>query len=84
MFMDGRAKVEDTYLKHRVGFMYPISTYNISIVINNTQERDSGQYMCSVSLVDDSSQNGGNIGFVNLTVLGKFEPLFAGFLFEIS
>uniref|UniRef100_A0A8U7NER1 Uncharacterized protein n=1 Tax=Corvus moneduloides TaxID=1196302 RepID=A0A8U7NER1_CORMO len=42
------------YLKPRVGFLYSIVTHNISILINDTQEQDSGQYMCTVNVVDDT------------------------------
>ncbi|NWW75105.1 ESAM protein, partial [Climacteris rufus] len=67
-YLDGVEKVEETDLKSRVGFLYPTPTYNISVLINATQERDSGQYMCTVNVVDDSSTVR-NVGIINLTVL---------------
>lgn len=71
-YIDGKSKVEEMYLKHRVGFLYPMPSSNISIAINNTQEDDSGQYMCTVNLGDENSVDGRNIGLLNLTVLGKW------------
>ncbi|NXS52856.1 ESAM protein, partial [Brachypteracias leptosomus] len=68
-YLDGVMKVEETELKPRVGFLYPIVTHNISIFINATQERDSGQYMCTVNVVDDVTSTGKNVGVINLTVL---------------
>uniref|UniRef100_A0ACB8EY03 Uncharacterized protein n=1 Tax=Sphaerodactylus townsendi TaxID=933632 RepID=A0ACB8EY03_9SAUR len=68
-YIDGKSKVDESYFKHRVGFLYPMPSSNISIAINNTQEDDSGQYMCTVNLGDESSTDGRNIGLVNLTVL---------------
>ncbi|NXN51326.1 ESAM protein, partial [Rynchops niger] len=68
-YLDGVVKVEETELKPRVGFLYPILTHNISVVINATRERDSGQYMCTVNVVDDVTSTGKNIGVINLTVL---------------
>ncbi|KFO93675.1 Endothelial cell-selective adhesion molecule, partial [Buceros rhinoceros silvestris] len=44
-FMGGEVKVPETELKPRVGFLYPVITHNISIFINATRERDSGQYI---------------------------------------
>ncbi|XP_015284883.1 PREDICTED: endothelial cell-selective adhesion molecule-like [Gekko japonicus] len=68
-YIEGKSKVEEMYLKHRVGFLYPMPSSNVSIVINNTQEEDSGQYMCTVNLADENSVDGRNIGLINLTVL---------------
>ncbi|KFQ20668.1 Endothelial cell-selective adhesion molecule, partial [Mesitornis unicolor] len=68
-YIDGKEKVEETELKPRVGFLYPIVTHNISVVINATRESDSGQYMCTVNVVDDASSTGKNVGVINLTVL---------------
>ncbi|XP_055675517.1 endothelial cell-selective adhesion molecule isoform X2 [Falco peregrinus] len=70
-YLDGVAKVEETELKPRVGFLYPILTHNISVFINATRERDSGQYMCTVNVVDDDTSTGKNIGVINLTVLDR-------------
>ncbi|KFP83082.1 Endothelial cell-selective adhesion molecule, partial [Acanthisitta chloris] len=67
--MNGVVKVEETELKPRVGFLYPILTHNISVFINDTRERDSGQYMCTVNVLDDNTSMGRNIGIINLTVL---------------
>uniref|UniRef100_A0A8U7NDU3 Uncharacterized protein n=1 Tax=Corvus moneduloides TaxID=1196302 RepID=A0A8U7NDU3_CORMO len=53
-YLGGVPKVEETDLKPRVGFLYSIVTHNISILINDTQEQDSGQYMCTVNVVDDT------------------------------
>ncbi|NXO72606.1 ESAM protein, partial [Phainopepla nitens] len=64
---DGVVKVEETDLKPRTGFLYSVSTRNISMFINATREQDSGQYMCTVSVVDDRLEK--NIGIINLTVL---------------
>lgn len=63
--------MEETELKPRVGFLYPVLTHNISIFINATREHDSGQYMCTVNVVDDVTSTGKNVGVINLTVLGK-------------
>ncbi|XP_074417115.1 endothelial cell-selective adhesion molecule-like isoform X1 [Larus michahellis] len=68
-YLDGVVKVEETELKPRVGFLYPVLTHNISVFINATRERDSGQYMCTVNVVDDVTSTGKNIGVINLTVL---------------
>ncbi|XP_077161791.1 endothelial cell-selective adhesion molecule [Paroedura picta] len=68
-YIEGKSKVEDMYLKHRVGFVYSMPSSNVSIAINNTQEEDSGQYMCTVNLADESSADGRNIGLINLTIL---------------
>ncbi|XP_061449019.1 endothelial cell-selective adhesion molecule isoform X2 [Rhineura floridana] len=67
VYMTGATKVEDPDLNNRVGFLYPMPFNNVSIAINNTKEADSGQYMCTVNLLDDKS--GKNIGLINLTVL---------------
>ncbi|NWZ67512.1 ESAM protein, partial [Acrocephalus arundinaceus] len=66
-YLSEMPKVEETYLKPRVGFLYPIHTHNISMYINATQEQDSGQYMCSVNMVDERLDK--NVGIINLTVL---------------
>ncbi|KAM8989536.1 endothelial cell-selective adhesion molecule isoform 2-T2 [Guaruba guarouba] len=68
-YLDGVVKVEETELKPRVGFLYPVLSHNISVFINATRERDSGQYMCTVNVVDEASSMGKNIGVINLTVL---------------
>ena len=73
-YLDGVVKVEETELKPRVGFLYPIVTHNISVFINATRERDSGQYMCTVNVVDDVTSAGKTVGVINLTVLGKAWP----------
>uniref|UniRef100_A0A8C5JEL5 Endothelial cell adhesion molecule n=1 Tax=Junco hyemalis TaxID=40217 RepID=A0A8C5JEL5_JUNHY len=67
--MSGVVKVEETDLKSRVGFLYPIETRNISLLINATREQDSGQYMCTVNVVDDTIRKHKNVGLINLTVL---------------
>ena len=74
-YMDGVTKVEETELKSRVGFLHSVLTHNISLIINATQERDSGQYMCTVNVVDDATSTGKNVGIINLTVLGKAPPV---------
>ncbi|NWI95003.1 ESAM protein, partial [Pitta sordida] len=68
-YMDSTPTVQETELKSRVGFLYPILTHNISVFINATQERDSGQYVCTVNVADDKSSTGRNVGVINLTVL---------------
>ncbi|XP_068028073.1 endothelial cell-selective adhesion molecule isoform X1 [Anomalospiza imberbis] len=68
-YIGGVVKVEETDLKSRVGFLHPIFTHNISVFINATREQDSGQYMCTVNVVDDSIKLHKNIGLINLTVL---------------
>ncbi|KFP04485.1 Endothelial cell-selective adhesion molecule, partial [Calypte anna] len=68
-YMDGVVKVEETELKPRLGFLYPVPSHNISLFINATQERDSGQYLCTVNVVDDVTSTGKNVGVINLTVL---------------
>ncbi|XP_009467884.1 PREDICTED: endothelial cell-selective adhesion molecule [Nipponia nippon] len=68
-YLDGAVKVEETELKSRVGFLYPVLTHNISVFINATREHDSGQYMCTVNVVDDVTSMGKNVGVINLTVL---------------
>ncbi|KFQ20679.1 Endothelial cell-selective adhesion molecule, partial [Merops nubicus] len=68
-YIDGEVKVEETELTPRVGFLYPVLTHNISLFINATREGDSGQYMCTVNVVDDATSTGKNIGVINLTVL---------------
>ncbi|NXQ87038.1 ESAM protein, partial [Nyctibius grandis] len=68
-YLDGVVKVEETELKPRLGFLYPVLTHNISVFINSTRESDSGQYMCTVNVVDDVTSTGKNVGVINLTVL---------------
>ncbi|NXE57908.1 ESAM protein, partial [Casuarius casuarius] len=68
-YLDGVVKVEESDLKRRVGFLYPVLSHNLSVLINGTQEHDSGQYMCTVNVADDSSSTGKNVGVINLTVL---------------
>ncbi|NWY27969.1 ESAM protein, partial [Pheucticus melanocephalus] len=65
----GVVKVEETDLKSRVGLLYPINTHNISLFINASREQDSGQYMCTVNVVDDVIRMHKNVGLINLTVL---------------
>ncbi|NWT23830.1 ESAM protein, partial [Cardinalis cardinalis] len=65
----GVVKVEETDLKSRVGLLYPIDTHNISLFINASREQDSGQYMCTVNVVDDVIRMHKNVGLINLTVL---------------
>ncbi|XP_058050170.1 endothelial cell-selective adhesion molecule isoform X1 [Ahaetulla prasina] len=73
-FMYETTKVEDPDLKQRLGFLFRMPFHNVSLVINNTKEMDSGQYMCTVNVPDDSTVNGRNIGLVNLTVLVPPSP----------
>ncbi|NXL92308.1 ESAM protein, partial [Alectura lathami] len=68
-YMNGKVKVEETELQSRVGFLYPVLTHNISLVINATRECDSGQYMCTVNVMDDVASMGKNVAVINLTVL---------------
>ncbi|XP_059723023.1 LOW QUALITY PROTEIN: endothelial cell-selective adhesion molecule [Haemorhous mexicanus] len=68
-FIGGVVKVEETDLMSRVGFLYPILSHNISLFINATREQDSGQYMCTVNVVDDTIRMHKNVGIINLTVL---------------
>ncbi|KAM6238412.1 LOW QUALITY PROTEIN: endothelial cell-selective adhesion molecule [Porphyrio hochstetteri] len=68
-YLDGVAKVEETELKPRVGFLHPVLSHNISVLINATRERDSGQYLCTVNVADDATTTGKNVGVINLTVL---------------
>ncbi|XP_010116446.1 PREDICTED: endothelial cell-selective adhesion molecule-like, partial [Chlamydotis macqueenii] len=68
-YLGGVVKVEETELKPRVGFLYPDLTHNISLVINATQERDSGRYMCTVNVADNVTSTGKNVGVISLTVL---------------
>ncbi|XP_067166238.1 endothelial cell-selective adhesion molecule [Apteryx mantelli] len=68
-YLDGTVKVEETFLKPRVGFLHPVTSRNLSVLINGTRERDSGQYVCTVNVPDDGAGGGRNVGVVNLTVL---------------
>ncbi|NXT61226.1 ESAM protein, partial [Chaetops frenatus] len=68
-YLGEKVKVEETDLKPRMGFLYPILTHNISVFINATREQDSGQYMCTVNVMDDPNRLGKNVGIINLTVL---------------
>ncbi|XP_065508103.1 endothelial cell-selective adhesion molecule-like isoform X2 [Caloenas nicobarica] len=68
-YLDGTVKVEETELKPRVGFLHPVLSHNISLVINVTREGDSGQYMCTVNVVDEATSTGKNVAVINLTVL---------------
>ncbi|NXB28076.1 ESAM protein, partial [Eulacestoma nigropectus] len=68
-YLGGVVKVEETDLKPRMGFLYPIITHNISVFINATREQDSGQYMCSVNVVNDTIRLDKSVGIINLTVL---------------
>lgn len=74
-YLGGVVKVEETDLKPRMGFLYPIVKHNISVLINATREQDSGQYMCTVNVVDDNISLDKNFGIINLTVLGKALPV---------
>lgn len=77
-YLGGTVKVEETDLKPRIGFLHSVPGHNISMFINATQEQDSGQYMCSVNIEDDTIQPGKDIGIINLTVLGKALPVTLG------
>uniref|UniRef100_A0A669PW96 Endothelial cell adhesion molecule n=1 Tax=Phasianus colchicus TaxID=9054 RepID=A0A669PW96_PHACC len=68
-YLDGEVKVEETELKPRVGFLHPVLTHNISLFINATREQDSGQYICSVNVVDDIISPIRSMAIINLTVL---------------
>ncbi|NWR09774.1 ESAM protein, partial [Paradoxornis webbianus] len=68
-YLGGVEKVAETDLQPRMGFLYSMPNQNISIFINATQEQDSGQYMCSVNVVDDAISSDRNVGIINLTVL---------------
>ncbi|XP_075460414.1 endothelial cell-selective adhesion molecule isoform X2 [Ascaphus truei] len=68
-YLGGLTEVEEPQFKGRIDFVYPMPSKNISIIINNTREIDSGQYKCHVNVPDDSSSGGGNIGEINVTVL---------------
>uniref|UniRef100_A0A8C3UQW7 Endothelial cell adhesion molecule n=1 Tax=Catharus ustulatus TaxID=91951 RepID=A0A8C3UQW7_CATUS len=68
-YLGGKVKVEETDLKPRIGFLHSVPGHNISMFINATQEQDSGQYMCSVNMEDDTIRQGKDIGIINLTVL---------------
>ncbi|OCT57180.1 endothelial cell-selective adhesion molecule [Xenopus laevis] len=61
--------IDDTQFKNRVRFAEPMPSKNISIIINNTQEIDSGIYKCLVNVPDDTSIGGGNSGAINVTVI---------------
>ncbi|KAF4793489.1 endothelial cell adhesion molecule [Turdus rufiventris] len=67
-YLGGTVKVEETDLKPRIGFLHSVPGHNISMFINATQEQDSGQYMCSVNIEDDTIQPGKDIGIINLTI----------------
>uniref|UniRef100_A0A8C8RR14 Endothelial cell adhesion molecule n=1 Tax=Pelusios castaneus TaxID=367368 RepID=A0A8C8RR14_9SAUR len=73
-YMNGNVKVSETYLKNRTGFVYPMPNSNISISISNTQEMDSGEYMCTVNIEDEAIIDGKNIGVINVTVLVPPSP----------
>lgn len=77
-YLGGVVKQAETDLRPRMGFLYPMPNHNISIFINSTREQDSGQYMCSVNVVDDSFTSDKNVGIINLTVLGKALPVAPG------
>ncbi|XP_053546458.1 endothelial cell-selective adhesion molecule [Bombina bombina] len=68
-YMGDVTTVQEPQFKNRLGFVYPMPSRNISIIINSTQEIDSGQYKCVVNVEDDDSSGGGNIGEINVTVL---------------
>ncbi|NXS16146.1 ESAM protein, partial [Mystacornis crossleyi] len=68
-YLGGVVKVEETDLKPRMGFLYSIDTHNISVFINATREQDSGRYMCTVNVLDDTIRLDKNVGIINLTVL---------------
>ncbi|XP_053222785.1 endothelial cell-selective adhesion molecule [Podarcis raffonei] len=67
VYMTGGTKVVDSDFSRRLSFLYPMPFSNVSIAINNTKETDSGQYMCTVNLLNSGSEQ--NIGLINLTVL---------------
>lgn len=77
-YLGGKVKVEETDLKPRIGFLHDVNSRNISVFINATREQDSGQYMCSVNVEDDTIRLDKNIGVINLTVLGKALPVTLG------
>ncbi|XP_010075415.1 PREDICTED: endothelial cell-selective adhesion molecule-like, partial [Pterocles gutturalis] len=68
-YLDGVVKVEETPLKPRVAFLYPVVNHNVSVVINATHEGDTGQYICTVNVVDDAASASKNVAVINLTVL---------------
>uniref|UniRef100_A0A670JQ49 Endothelial cell adhesion molecule n=1 Tax=Podarcis muralis TaxID=64176 RepID=A0A670JQ49_PODMU len=76
VYMTGGTKVVDSDFNRRLSFLYPMPFSNVSIAINNTKEADSGQYMCTVNLLNSGSEQ--NIGLINLTVLVPACGLFIG------
>ncbi|KAM3830457.1 endothelial cell-selective adhesion molecule [Vipera latastei] len=66
-FMYDTTKVEDPDLKQRLGFFFRMPFHNVSLVINNTKEMDSGQYMCTVNVPDDNTKKG-LLMLTNLTI----------------
>ncbi|KFV71467.1 Endothelial cell-selective adhesion molecule, partial [Dryobates pubescens] len=63
-YLDGMVKVEETELRPRVGFLYPVVTHNISVLINGSRERDSGRYMVTVNVADEAA----GVGIIRLNV----------------
>ncbi|XP_068023373.1 endothelial cell-selective adhesion molecule-like isoform X2 [Melanerpes formicivorus] len=63
-YLDGMVKVEETELRPRVGFLYPVVTHNISVLINGSRERDSGSYMVTVNVPDEAA----GVGIIRLNV----------------
>lgn len=66
-YTKGSKSVGSSQFKGRVGFTETMPSYNVSLYINNTQESDSGRYLCQII----SPDNPGLTAELSLDVKGK-------------
>uniref|UniRef100_A0A3Q3VXG6 Ig-like domain-containing protein n=1 Tax=Mola mola TaxID=94237 RepID=A0A3Q3VXG6_MOLML len=52
-YTKGSISVDSSQFKGRVGFTETMPSYNVSLYINNTQESDSGRYLCQIISPDN-------------------------------
>lgn len=65
-YTKGSMSVSSTQFKGRVGFVSSMPSSDVSLYINNTQESDTGHYLCQIIIPN----NPGLTGQVNLDVKG--------------
>lgn len=66
-YIKNSASVDSDQFKGRIGFLEPMPSYDVSLYINNTQESDSGRYLCQIIIPG----YGGITNELKLDVKGK-------------
>lgn len=67
-FSSGKTGIGNSEFTKRVGFTASMPSTNLSIYVNNTQESDSGNYLCNVIIPGAP----GLSGKLHLNVLGEY------------